>query len=122
MDVGYFLDSYAIYEMLDGNRAYEGYSSNENRTSIMNVAEIYYRILLDSDESVADEKTIPLFPFVVPIKSLTVKTAMIFRLKNKKKKFSYADCLGYALAKEHGLKFLTGDIQFKGLPNVEFVK
>ncbi len=122
MDVGYFLDTYAIYEMIDGNPAYSKYSSNENRTSIMNVAETYYRILLDSNESVADEKTLPLFPFVLPIKPLTVKIAMVFRFKNKKMGFSYVDCLGYALAKEHGLKFLTGDQQFKGMPNVEFVK
>jgi predicted nucleic acid-binding protein len=122
MDVNYFLDTYAIYEMLDGNPHYDAYVNNNNRTSIMNIAEIYYRLLLDSDEKTADEKTIPLFPFSVIINPLTVKNAMIFRLKNKTKKMSYVDCIGYQLAKEHNLKFLTGDKEFEGLPNVEFVK
>jgi predicted nucleic acid-binding protein len=32
------------------------------------------------------------------------------------------DCISYALANRLGIKFLTGDMQFEGLPNVEFVK
>lgn len=122
MDVGYFLDTYAIYEMMDKNPDYEKYVGKSSRTSILNIAEIYYRILLDSDESVADEKTVPLFPFSLPIKPLTIRSAMLFRFRNKQKKLSYADCIGYTLAQEHGLKFLTGDKEFKDIPNVEFVK
>jgi hypothetical protein len=88
----------------------------------MNIAEFYYHLLFDVSEDIADEKTIPLFSMALPIKPLTLKRAMLFRFVNKKKKLSYVDCIGYFLAKENNLKFLTGDQQFKGMPNVEFVK
>ena len=32
------------------------------------------------------------------------------------------DCVGYVVAKRVGVKFLTGDREFKDMPNVEFVK
>ncbi len=53
-----------------------------------------------------------------------IKEAMKMRLRLKagKTSLSYADALGYHLAKKLGMKFLTGDDAFKHLPNVEFVK
>lgn len=32
------------------------------------------------------------------------------------------DCIGYVYAKENGLRFVTGDKEFEGMENVEFVK
>ena len=32
------------------------------------------------------------------------------------------DCIGYIIAKRLGMKFLTGDKEFEGFENVEFVK
>lgn len=122
MAVAYFLDTYAIYEMMAGNPDYSDYFGEENRTSMLNIAEVYYRILLDSDEATADDKTLPLLPFAIPIGTGTVKRAMIFKFENRQKKFSYADSIGYALARERGLLFLTGDKEFKDLSNVEYVK
>ena len=122
MGVGYFLDSYAIYEIIAGNPRYEDYLGKDSNTSILNIAEIYYPLLREFGESFADDRTLPLFSTILPIKSLTIKRAMLFRLKNKDKRLSYADCIGYALAKENGLRFLTGDKEFEGLTNVEFVK
>ena len=78
--------------------------------------------MLKKGEKLADEWTIPFVAVSNNPKPLTIKNAMKFRLANKKKKLSYADCIGYQLAKEHGLKFLTGDKEFENLPNVEFVK
>ena len=51
-----------------------------------------------------------------------IKEASKFRLNNKNKNFSYADCIGYIYALRSGLKFLTGDQQFESTPNVEFVR
>ena len=48
----------------------------------------------------------------------TIKKAMVFRYKNKKKKLSTTDCVSYFMAQELGIKFLTGDKEFKNLnPN-----
>ena len=39
-----------------------------------------------------------------------------------KRNVSMTDCVGYILAKQLGIKFLTGDKEFEHLDNVEFVK
>ena len=47
---------------------------------------------------------------------------MEFKLKYKKERVSYVDCIGHALALELGIRFLTGDEKFEDKDNVEFVK
>ena len=42
--------------------------------------------------------------------------------ENKKKDLSYIDALGYNMALKNKIPFLTGDKEFKDLPNVIFVK
>ena len=51
-----------------------------------------------------------------------IKKAAEFRLKHKERKLSMTDCVGYILALELGIKFLTGDLEFKDMENVEYVK
>jgi hypothetical protein len=54
-----------------------------------------------------------------------IRRAMKLRLELRRKKrldLSYADALGYFLSLKHGIKFLTGDPEFKNLENVEFVE
>ena len=60
--------------------------------------------------------------YLVPIDLDVIPAAMDFKLANKAKRVSYADAIGYQLAKKYGVKFLTGDRAFKGLANVDFVK
>jgi hypothetical protein len=47
---------------------------------------------------------------------------MHFKLQNRGKKFSYTDSIGYLISLRNRIKFLTGDKQFRDMPNVEFVK
>jgi len=123
MATGYFLDTYAIIEFLNGNKKFEKYIDLEkNLTSTLNMIELYYYLLSRHNEQIADDVTLPFSSISATPKLLTIKYAMKFRLEHRKMSLSYADCIGYALAKEHGLKFLTGDKQFKGLPNVEYVR
>jgi len=53
-----------------------------------------------------------------------MKEAMKFRLKMKRKMkdLSYVDALGYQIANRMNIPFLTGDMAFEGVSNVEFVK
>ena len=51
-----------------------------------------------------------------------IQSAAEFKLENKNQRLSMADCIGYKIAESLGIKFLTGDEQFKNKPNVEFVK
>jgi len=46
----------------------------------------------------------------------------IKNLKNMKLNINYVDAIGYSISFDSGIKFLTGDNEFKNLPNVEFVK
>jgi hypothetical protein len=59
---------------------------------------------------------------VVEVPDEVTSEAIRYRVNNRRKGISYADCLGYAYSKHFGFLFLTGDDAFNGLSGVEFVK
>ena len=61
-------------------------------------------------------------PYCTGIEDNVIKKAMTFRALNKKRNLSYVDCIGYIIAKQRNIKFLTGDKEFEYMENVEFVK
>lgn len=124
----YFYDTYALYEIISGNLKYEKYKEGIIITSLLNLIEFHYSLLLKYNEETS-KKFLELIIrecIVVDITQEIIIEANIFRLKNKplsnKKKFSYTDAYGYILAKRLGAKFLTGDEDFAKYDNVEFVK
>jgi predicted nucleic acid-binding protein len=121
----FFLDSYAIVEYLSGNTKFAPYVDRWNwATSILNLMEVYYVGLRDQSEVYADKAYLAFRPGVVEIEDRDVKAGMATRLRLKARgvNVSYADALGYEMAKRISAKFLTGDRVFSGLPEVEFVK
>ena len=60
--------------------------------------------------------------FRVQEKSITFREKAKLRKFFKGSSYSHVDCIGYILARKFNVKFLTGDREFKGLENVEFVK
>ena len=118
----YFFDTYGIVEILDGNPNYADYKDEKVTITVFNLAEIYYHSLLEYSEKEAEEIYNKYKDAVVEIDDEAMKEAMRFRKEHKKDKMSYTDCIGYICAKKHGLKFLTGDKEFEGMENVEFVK
>jgi len=72
-------------------------------------------------KKVADKYYNKFLEFTIELDDNSIKEANEFKLKNKKKKLSYIDCIGYILAKKRNVKFLTGDKEFKEFENVEFV-
>jgi len=118
----YFFDTYAIIELIKGNPNYEFIKDNVIITSSMNIAELYYSLLLENNQEFAD-KIINSFNFeLIDITSKIAIKSSLFRFQNKKLKLSYIDCLGYILALKNNLLFLTGDKGFESLDNVEYVK
>ncbi len=119
----YFYDSYAVISYLNGSKNYEKYFKGcIGITTYYNVMEVYYSVLKEEGEEKAMIvlkllKTITFQPSYEDIPMV-----MVFRIKHSSKRYSYADCLGYAISLRLGLKFLTGDEGFKSLLNVEFVK
>ena len=118
----HYFDSYAIIEMGKGNRNYERFQSETIYTTVFNLAEFFYSALSEHGEGTARAKLAELNADKIEIHDEDIVQACKLRLENKKKNLSYADCMGYVVAKRNSLLFLTGDRQFEGMENVEFVK
>ena len=122
MVVTYFLDTYAIVEIIKGNPLFTQYLSERLFTSIFNLYELYVNILKADSEENAKREYFRFLEFVIPIKHEQIFRAGKFKMLHLKKSISYTDSLGYAIAEIEHLKFLTGDKEFKNFENVEFVK
>lgn len=118
----FFYDSYAIIEYLKDNPDFIPYfESSTGMLTMFNLAEVYYSVLQESGQKKADQVFETLYPLCIVPDNETIRKAMQFRLENKKRGLSYADCIGYQTAKAKKVRFLTGDRQFKDMDNVEFV-
>ncbi len=120
--VGYFWDSYAVAELISGNKNYAKYADEPVVITLFNLAEIYWFALNEYGEEKADNIYDKFKNSVVEISDDIFKGAIKFRKKHKSKDLSYADCIGYFYTIKNNMKFLTGDKEFQGLENVEFVR
>ena len=118
----YFFDSYAIIEIILGNENYKKYLNSIILTTKLNLFEVFYALLKDVGEKEADLCLDKYYEFVIEFNKDIIKKAAGFRLQNKKRNLSMTDCIGYTLANAYGIKFLTGDNEFKNMENMEFVK
>ncbi|MBI2549163.1 PIN domain-containing protein [Candidatus Woesearchaeota archaeon] len=118
----FFADTYALIELLGGNPNYKTYLNHTLLTTKFNLLELYYHFLHDYGKETADKYLDIYLKFVIPITDNSIRNGMEFKLRHKKEKLSYVDCIGYALALEFGIKFLTGDQKFENKENVVFVK
>lgn len=118
----YFWDTYAIIEVVKGNKNFTKYAREQGITSEFNLMETYYHLLRLFDEPSANKHVLEWVFYSRPIPYELMKQAMKFKLDNKNNRLSYVDCMGYAFALAHGMRFLTGNKSFYGMPNVEFVR
>ncbi|MFH1056136.1 MAG: PIN domain-containing protein [Candidatus Altiarchaeota archaeon] len=114
-DEAYFFDSYAIIEVLKGSEGYKRYVESRIITTKLNLYEVYYSLLKLSEEK-ADTFLRDYGGYSVPFDSEIIRMAA--QLKRLKTDLSMADTIGYVTALKNGIKFLTGDKEFKGLDNV----
>lgn len=118
-----FFDTYAFFEVLKRSPNYNNFLKNFSViTTRLNLMELYYGLIKNYDTEIADYVYDYLLKYVVEADDEAIKEAMKFKLKNKGRKLSYVDCIGYVVALRSNVKFLTGDRQFKGMENVEFVQ
>ncbi len=118
----FFFDSYALYELLIGNKNYEKYTDVSLVITKLNIFEIYSIFLRENKEQEADIFINKYIKFVEDYDEDVIREAVKLRLLYKRNNLSMTDCIGYIFAKKLGIKFLTGDKQFEHLDNVEFVK
>ncbi len=122
MGTKYFLDTYSIIEIIKENKNFKKFLKTNNFTGMANLLETHYRISQDFDVKKANKILDKLKEIAIEIEIKDVKDASKFRLDNTKRKFSYIDCLGYSMALNRKMEFVTGDKEFKNFKNVEFVK
>ena len=118
----FVFDTYALLEVISGNPNYEKYLNSEVIINDFIFAELYYKLIREFDIEKSNFYSEKYANFIVELNVETIKKAMLFRARNKKKNFSATDWIGYALALKLSIRFLTGDKSFEGLENVEFVK
>ena len=118
----YFFDTYAIIEILKGNLKYEHYTAVDYVITQLNLIELHYYMLRTFGEKDAELALAHALKNVANFGEDMITAANKFRYQHKSKEFSTADCIGYAFALKHSLKFVTGDNAFEGLLGVEFVK
>jgi predicted nucleic acid-binding protein len=122
MGLSFFFDTYALIECVQGNPEYlQLVDDTEMLTTSWNLAETHFILLRKYNEEFADRTYDALKEFVVVVDDESIKAASRMRLAMRRRELSYVDCVGYCMAKRREMKFLTGDKQFKNLPNVEFV-
>ncbi len=121
-----FGDTYALIELLKGNPSYDRYSNADLVTTEFNMLELTYALLRDFGR----HETANVIDFVrrkievIPTDDSDYLDASEFRLSVNKtgKKLSLVDALGYSCSRNLGIKFLTGDREFNGMDNVEYIK
>ncbi len=120
MTSGYFFDTYAMIELVDGNPAYARYAEARPAFTKLNLYEFYLYLLRTSGFEVANRFLTHNCDLALDFGPDVIKEAA--QLKLRVKAMSMADTIGYVAAGKLGVRFLTGDKAFKDLPNVEFVK
>ncbi|HLD75420.1 MAG TPA: PIN domain-containing protein [Candidatus Norongarragalinales archaeon] len=119
----YFLDTYAMFEIIKGNPDFESYACSDRLiTTRMNLLELYYGLLKKEGQTVADFYYRWFSTELVEAGDEEIKQAAYFRWKARGLALSYIDCLGYVTAMRFDVPFVTGDAAFQGFPNVEFVR
>lgn len=117
----FIFDTYAISEIIKGNKNYLPYIDKKIIINNFIFAEVCYFLVREKYNN-SDKYCDKYSKFIVSVKPSLIKEAMEFRYKNKGKNLSMADCISYLMSKDLGIKFLTGDKEFENLDNIEFVK
>ena len=115
----YFFDTYAFFEIINGNPKYRIYADCEAITTIFNLAELNYGLKKKLSKEMADKYTDKYSKFIVEVTIDDIKKGM--DLKSIRRNLSIPDAVGYTVAKRLNVKFLTGDKDFENMENVEFV-
>ncbi len=128
----YLADTYAFIEALEGNPRYARIvRGGKVATTALNVAELHYALLrngLGEPEAQRISRAalglVAEVPADVAIAAGSTRMAVNTHLRRagSAARLSHVDAWGYEAARALGLRFLTGDPVFRGMPGVEFVR
>jgi predicted nucleic acid-binding protein len=117
----YSLDTYALVEIAQGNEKFKRFMESDFVISDLTLAE-FYAVLLRTSEETAETWYKKLSPYSKPADKAILVKAVKFRHQNKSKNLSFFDCAGYIFSKENNYLFVTGDKEFRTMPNAEFIQ
>ena len=117
----FLFDTYAIMEIINKNKAYEKYLDSDIIINDFIFAELCYNLTKEK-HPLLKETLDKYAQHISHAEPETIRKAMEFRLKWKDRHVSIADCIGFMMAQELEIRFLTGDKEFELMENVEFVK
>ena len=120
--VEFFFDTYALIEMANGNPSYNRFKEAKGHTTLFNLYELYVQTLKNSGEDLAKKAFGNCKKILIEVKDIHIFLAAALKTRDKKTHFSYTDALGYAIAEAEGKMFVTGDNEFRNIPNVQFVR
>ena len=127
----YVVDSYALIAWFREKRAsyrryFEHIQDNRGYVSPVVLMEFYFGVYHFVDKNAADQYYGFIEPYLIKINPHEeyLKEAAEYRsvMLRQKKKLSYADSLNCVMARRLNTKVLTGDLEMKDLPDVEFVQ
>lgn len=116
------LDTYALIEIAKANPKFRKYTQKDFVIADVILAEFYWVLCRDFSVDIADSWFDRLTPYVVSTGSLLYQQSIKLRHERKKQKLTFFDCVGYTLARQRKIPFVTGDKEFEHLPGVEFIK
>ncbi|MSS74902.1 type II toxin-antitoxin system VapC family toxin [Candidatus Pacearchaeota archaeon] len=120
--VKYFLDTYALIEIANANEKFRKYTAENAMTSSFNLYELYYNLLKEMGKEQAQEYYQQFKQVLLKYNDETIFQASVFKQQHQKRRISYTDALGYILAQQNNLLFVTGDKEFEHISGVEFLK
>jgi uncharacterized protein len=115
-----FYDTYAVIENIKGNPGILQYGDFAVVLTKLNLFEIYYWVLRTQNAKQAAYFLQKYSAFAADYDESVIAEAAQLKLRDKQ--LSMADCIGYTVARQLGIKFLTGDKAFAKLPQLEFVR
>jgi predicted nucleic acid-binding protein len=120
-----FYDSYAVLAYISGEEHFAKYfDKSSGALTKLNLMEIYFRTAKLHGHKSARQIIDRFSRYLIDFDTEDIAGSMKLReeLMKKGMDISYADALGYFLSKKHKIRFLTGDLHFEKLDNVEYVK
>ena len=119
-----FFDTYALIEFLGGRQEFRRHAAQGIVTTRWNLAELLVVDLRDRGEDAARNDFRRFLGACADVKDEDLWDAARFRHEKRRRgrRFSFPDALGYTVARRLGLRFVTGDDPFRGLPGVLFQK
>jgi uncharacterized protein len=117
----YFFDTYALIEVLESRINYAKFVECKSLVTKLNLFELcFYLYRTGVDDATCKRILSSYRGSCVEYGLDVVEHAAKMKICNRS--LSMTDCIGYQVAQEYGIKFLTGDKEFENVEGVEYVK